>query len=142
MEQVVKDMLGGGANIDATIRERFSYFPASIDIDWRMSGDTASLGSTLLKYGADPHDVPEGAVLIPLASAAYFHRHGVIIGLSRLKLHKPIGDARRTPVLKAIRWNREALVQTLVQHGADIHAQAANPFTLKDPIGLRCTCCT
>ena len=40
----------------------------------------------------------------------------------------PIGEARRTPILEAIRWNRENLVQNLVDHGADIHALAANPF--------------
>ncbi|KAL8792124.1 MAG: hypothetical protein Q9195_005299 [Heterodermia aff. obscurata] len=43
-------------------------------------------------------------------------------------INLPIGDARRTPVLEAIRWNRESLVQTLVDHGADILALAANPF--------------
>ena len=43
-------------------------------------------------------------------------------------INTPIGDARRTPVLEAIRWNRESLVQTLVDHGADILALAANPF--------------
>ena len=43
-------------------------------------------------------------------------------------INTPIGDARRTPVLEAIRWNRESLVQTLVDAGADILALAANPF--------------
>ncbi|KAI9723892.1 MAG: hypothetical protein M1828_004011 [Chrysothrix sp. TS-e1954] len=38
------------------------------------------------------------------------------------------GEARRTPVLEAIRWNRESLVQTLVHGGADAMALAANPF--------------
>ncbi|KAL8801967.1 MAG: hypothetical protein Q9200_006753 [Gallowayella weberi] len=43
-------------------------------------------------------------------------------------INMPIGDAQRTPVLEAIRWNRESLVQTLINHGADIHALACNPF--------------
>ena len=43
-------------------------------------------------------------------------------------LNQPCRDARRTPVLEAIRWNRRPLFQTLVDHGADIHALAANPF--------------
>ena len=44
------------------------------------------------------------------------------------KISAPIGEARRIPVLEAIRWNRESLVQTLTDHGAYIHALAANPF--------------
>ena len=44
-------------------------------------------------------------------------------------INRPVGDARRTPVLEAIRWNREILVQTLINHGADINALAANPFS-------------
>ena len=43
-------------------------------------------------------------------------------------INLPVGEARRTPVLEAIRWNRENLVRTLVGHGADIHALAVNPF--------------
>lgn len=47
-------------------------------------------------------------------------------------INRPIGDAQRTPVLEAIRWNREALLQLLIDHGADIHALAANPFSPED----------
>ena len=43
-------------------------------------------------------------------------------------LNQPIGEAQRTPVLEAVRWNRRPLFSTLVKHGADIHALAANPF--------------
>lgn len=43
-------------------------------------------------------------------------------------INLPVGEARRTPALEAIRWNRENLVRTLAGHGADIHALAANPF--------------
>ncbi|KAL8800255.1 MAG: hypothetical protein Q9182_005311, partial [Xanthomendoza sp. 2 TL-2023] len=43
-------------------------------------------------------------------------------------INRPIGNAQRTPVLEAIRWNRGSLVQTLIDHGADIHALACNPF--------------
>ena len=43
-------------------------------------------------------------------------------------LNEPCDAARRTPVLEAVRWNRRSLFQNLVDHGADIHALAANPF--------------
>ncbi|KAL8901345.1 MAG: hypothetical protein Q9207_005240 [Kuettlingeria erythrocarpa] len=230
IEPIVKDMIDKGANIDAASRERIShsYYPASIDIDWRMPGTPLAWAvhdnkphtvRILLKYGADPNLVPEGAVLSPVVTAAYYHHHeclkilidfletrGQIEGrpvilygpiviqaefaadkfsmilrsgadyLRRLHatldllrekteyadfsaqmqgsmlytavskahdevveymfqkkwlvdtINKPISDAQRTPVLEAIRWNREHLVRMLVDHGADIHAQAANPF--------------
>ncbi|KAI4175679.1 MAG: hypothetical protein LQ346_008036 [Caloplaca aetnensis] len=235
IEPIVKDMIDRGANIDAASRERIShsYYPASIDIDWRMPGTPLAWAvhnnephtvRILLKYGADPNHVLEGAVLSPVATAAYYHHHEclkiliefletkgqpdgryvVIYGpmviqaefaadkfsmilrsgadyLKRLHatldllrekteyaefqgqmqgsmlysavskahdevveymfqknwlvdtINKSIGDARRTPVLEAIRWNREHLVQMLVDHGADIHARAANPFAPEEP---------
>lgn len=44
-------------------------------------------------------------------------------------INQPVGAAQRTPVLEAVRWNKEGIVQTLVDHGADIHWLAANPFS-------------
>ena len=43
-------------------------------------------------------------------------------------LNNPCGDHCRTPLLEAVRWNRRSLYQTLRDHGADVHALAANPF--------------
>jgi ankyrin repeat protein len=43
-------------------------------------------------------------------------------------LNRPCGGAGRTPVLEAVRWNRRSMFQTLVDHGADNQALAANPF--------------
>lgn len=86
IEPIVKDMIDRGANIDAASRERIShsYYPASIDIDWRMPGTPLAWAvhdnephtvRILLKYGADPNRVPEAAVLSPVATAAYYHHH-------------------------------------------------------------------
>jgi len=47
-------------------------------------------------------------------------------------INKSIDGAQRTPVLETIRWNREALVQTLIDRGADIQALAANPSSPED----------
>ena len=237
IEAILKDMLSRGAKIDAATTERLShsYYPASIDMDFRMPGTALAwavhdnrphIVRTLLKYGADPNYVPEGAFLSPLRTAAYYHHHeclraiiefleptvtqtttngkidkrfAVMYGplviqaeeaadkfsmilrsgadyMKRLHatldllrentlyarfegqmqgsmlyaavskahdevveymfqhkwlvetINTAIGESRRTPVLEAVRWNRETLVQTLLDNGADTHAQAANPF--------------
>ena len=43
-------------------------------------------------------------------------------------INEPCGTACRTPVLEAVRWNRLSMFRLLVDHGADVHALAANPF--------------
>ncbi|KAL9038328.1 MAG: hypothetical protein Q9214_005322 [Letrouitia sp. 1 TL-2023] len=43
-------------------------------------------------------------------------------------LNTPTGNAKRTPILEAVRWNRSSLVQLLLGHGADMLALASNPF--------------
>ena len=43
-------------------------------------------------------------------------------------INKPIGDAKRTPFLEAVRWNRRAMCELLRDKGADVKALAANPF--------------
>ena len=43
-------------------------------------------------------------------------------------LNDPCDVHLRTPLLEAIRWNRRSMYQTLLNHGADVHALAANPF--------------
>ena len=43
-------------------------------------------------------------------------------------INLPCGAAGRTPVLEAVRWNRQPMFQMLVDHGADVHALSANPF--------------
>jgi ankyrin repeat protein len=43
-------------------------------------------------------------------------------------LNDPCVSAQRTPVLEAIRWNRQPLVELLLRNGADARALAANPF--------------
>ncbi|KAL8828105.1 MAG: hypothetical protein Q9191_002785 [Dirinaria sp. TL-2023a] len=47
-------------------------------------------------------------------------------------MEKAVGEAQRTPIFKAIRWKRAPLVQVLLDHGADIHALASNPFSPGD----------
>ncbi|KAL8989515.1 MAG: hypothetical protein Q9169_008346 [Polycauliona sp. 2 TL-2023] len=47
-------------------------------------------------------------------------------------INTPVGESRRTPLLEAIRWNRQFLVQMLMHHGANIFAHAANPFATKE----------
>lgn len=237
IEAIVKDMISRGAKIDAATKERLSHshYPASIDMEFQMPGTALAwavhenrphIVRTLLEYGADPKYVPEGAILSPLESAAYYHHHeclramidfleptvtqtttngridprfvimyGPLViqaeraadkfsmilrsGADYLKhlhatldllrentlyakfenqmqgsmlytavskahdevveymfqnnwlvetINTAIGDSRRTPVLEAVRWNRETLVLTLLNHDADTHAQAANPF--------------
>ena len=236
-EAILKDMLSRGAKIDAATKERFShsYYPANVDIDYHMPGTALAwavhenrphIVRTLLKYGADPNYVPEGAARSPLRTAAYDHHHeclramidfleptvtqtstngridssftvmygplviqaeeaadkfsmilrsgadylkrlhatldllrentpyakfenqmqGSMLYTAASKAHDEvveymfqhnwlvetintaIGDGRRTPILEAVRWNREDLVRTLLDHGADTLAQAANPF--------------
>ena len=46
-------------------------------------------------------------------------------------LNDPCGIHLRTPLLEAVRWNRRSMYQTLLNHGADVHALAANPFQPK-----------
>ena len=76
----------------------------------------------------------QGSLLYTAVSSAhdevvnYMFKHDWLIETINL----PIGDARRTPVLEAIKWNREPLVQTLIDHGADIQALATNPFSPED----------
>ncbi|KAL6719266.1 hypothetical protein ACLMJK_003505 [Lecanora helva] len=43
-------------------------------------------------------------------------------------INKPIGDAQRTPLLEAVRWNRKPMCELLRDKGADVKALAANPF--------------
>lgn len=43
-------------------------------------------------------------------------------------LNYPCGDEQRTAVTEAVRWNRRPLFRMLLEHGADIHAMAVNPF--------------
>ena len=43
-------------------------------------------------------------------------------------LDPPCGNDRRTPLLEAVRWNRKPIYRMLREHGANIHALAANPF--------------
>ncbi len=43
-------------------------------------------------------------------------------------LNDHCGVDRRTPLLEAVRWNRRSMYQTLLDHGADVHALAANIF--------------
>ncbi|KAL9127632.1 MAG: hypothetical protein Q9217_003523 [Psora testacea] len=43
-------------------------------------------------------------------------------------LNSPVGEAKRTALLEAVRWNRKPIAQLLQRHGADIDALAANPF--------------
>ena len=43
-------------------------------------------------------------------------------------LNTPSGDACRTPILEAVRWNRKAMYRLLQQRGADVKALASNPF--------------
>lgn len=43
-------------------------------------------------------------------------------------INKPIGDAKRTPFLEAVRWNRRPMCEMLKDRGADVKALAANPF--------------
>ena len=43
-------------------------------------------------------------------------------------LNDPCIPAQRTPVLEAIRWNRQPLVELLLRNGADPRALVANPF--------------
>ena len=43
-------------------------------------------------------------------------------------INKPVGDAKRTPVLEAVRWNRKPLCELLRDKDADVKALAANPF--------------
>lgn len=86
IEPIVKDMIKRGANVDAASRERlsYSYYPASIDIDWRMPGTPLAwavhdnrphIVRTLLRYGADPNFVSEEAIGSPLETAAHYHHH-------------------------------------------------------------------
>ncbi|KAL9028825.1 MAG: hypothetical protein Q9196_002853 [Gyalolechia fulgens] len=86
IEAIVKDMIKRGANVDAASRERlsYSYYPASIDIDWRMPGTPLAwaiqdnrphIVRTLLRYGADPNFVSKEAIGSPLETAAHYHHH-------------------------------------------------------------------
>lgn len=43
-------------------------------------------------------------------------------------INKPIGDAKRTPFLEAVRWNRRPMCELLRDKGADVKALSANPF--------------
>lgn len=43
-------------------------------------------------------------------------------------LNTPSGNAERTPLLEAVRWNRSSLVKLLLGHGANVLALASNPF--------------
>ena len=43
-------------------------------------------------------------------------------------INKPVGDAKRTPFLEAVRWNRRHICELLRDKGADVRALAANPF--------------
>ena len=44
------------------------------------------------------------------------------------KVNNVCGDARRTPILEAVRWNRRSMYQVLLEHGANVNILAANPF--------------
>ena len=43
-------------------------------------------------------------------------------------IDRPIGEARRTAFLEAVRWNRVYIARLLLANGADVKACAANPF--------------
>lgn len=43
-------------------------------------------------------------------------------------LNTPSGNAKRTPLLEAVRWNRSSLVNLLLGYGANVRALASNPF--------------
>ena len=43
-------------------------------------------------------------------------------------INEACGNARRTPILEAVRWNRRHLVELLKAHEADIFAKCRNPF--------------
>ena len=43
-------------------------------------------------------------------------------------LNMGIGEAKRTPILEAVRWNRPRLARLLLDYRADLRALAANPF--------------
>lgn len=45
-------------------------------------------------------------------------------------INKPISDAKRTPFLEAVRWNRKLMCELLRDKGADVKALAANPFQI------------
>lgn len=76
----------------------------------------------------------EGSLLYTAVSHAhddvvdYMFQHQWIVST----INTPIGDAHRTPLLEAVRWNRLNLVQTLLDQGGDINALAANPFSPKE----------
>ncbi|KAL8724266.1 MAG: hypothetical protein Q9181_006906 [Wetmoreana brouardii] len=241
IEPMLQDLIATGAKIDATTRKRISHsqYPGNVDVDFQMPGTALSwavhdnrphIVRVLLKYGADPHLVPEGAILSALGFSAYYHHHECLRGivehleskvtqktsdgqvdkrfalvwgpvvtqaqraadkfsmilrggsdyLNRLHatfdlvrektrlinfqdsfqgsllyaavsqahdelveymlqhdwlvdtINRPTGEAQRTPLLEAVRWNREGTVRNLVRHGADIHALAANPFLTEE----------
>lgn len=44
-------------------------------------------------------------------------------------INRPAQDDKRTPVLEAIRWNRQPIVELLIARGADPKAVAKNPFS-------------
>lgn len=220
-----------------TERIAHSEFPGTSDVDFQLPGTPLSwavhhnrphIVRTLLKHGADPNLVPNGLVLSPLLTAAYYHhddclrimvehleRGGTVkttegktdprfvvtygplireavnaadkfsmilrngskyldrlhstLGLLQEKtryvnfqnsfqgnmlysavaqahdlvveymlrngwcaetLNYPCGDAQRTAVIEAVRWNRRPLFRMLLEQGADIHAMAVNPFQL------------
>lgn len=86
IEPMIQDLIGTGAKIDAatTERIRYSMYQSSVDVDFQMPGTPLSwavhnnrphLVRMLLKYGADPHVVPEGAPVSALSTSAYYHHH-------------------------------------------------------------------
>ncbi|KAI0114197.1 ankyrin [Hypoxylon sp. NC0597] len=44
------------------------------------------------------------------------------------QINQPAGPSYRTPLLESVRWNRRALFQLLVQHGADPKALSSSPY--------------
>lgn len=44
-------------------------------------------------------------------------------------IHRPCGAEMRTPLLEGVRWNRPALVNLLIRHGALATTAAKNPFS-------------
>lgn len=47
-------------------------------------------------------------------------------------LNRPCGESLRTPVLEAVRWGRMAIVELLIEHGADVHARGSNSYKPKE----------
>ena len=118
---IVRDAVHGADKFSIIIRNRARYLESlhfTLDLlreKMQLIGFQGSFDGNMLYFAVSGahHDVVD-----------YMFTHGWLTET----LNQPCGPAQRTPVLEAIRWNRGPLFQTLVEHGADIHALAANPF--------------